>query len=99
MKKMYFTCIAAILAFSVPAFSRDVSVKGHYRSNGTYVEPYTRTAPDSSTYNNYSTKGNTNPYTGKEGTVDPYKPKSYDQGYNYGSGNRNSNETSDSPSY
>jgi hypothetical protein len=47
------------------------SVKGYYRKDGTYVAPHHRTSPDSSTSNNWSTKGNMNPYTGKEGTVDP----------------------------
>lgn len=56
----------------------DVSVSGYYRSNGTYVEPSHRSAPDSSRLNNWSTRGNTNPYTGQEGT------KNYpDSGYRY----------------
>jgi hypothetical protein len=49
------------------------SVKGYYRKDGTYVAPHQRTNPDSSTSNNWSTKGNVNPYTGKEGTVDPQR--------------------------
>lgn len=48
--------------------SGSVSVRGYYRKDGTYVRPHQRSAPDSSTSNNWSTKGNTNPYTGKEGT-------------------------------
>lgn len=47
-------------------------VEGHFRSNGTYVAPYYRSSPDSSLDNNYSTKGNINPYTGKKGTRNPY---------------------------
>jgi hypothetical protein len=35
-----------------------------------------RTNPDKSKNNNWSTKGNTNPYTGKKGTKDPYKSPS-----------------------
>ena len=27
-------------------------VRGHYRSNGTYVDPYYRTNPDGNPYNN-----------------------------------------------
>ena len=50
----------------------DQWVRGHYRSNGTYVQGYYRSSPDSSRYNNYSTKGNTNPYTRKRGYKDPY---------------------------
>lgn len=44
------------------------SVHGHFRSNGTYVSPYIRTSRDSSFGNNYSSKGNLNPYTGKMGS-------------------------------
>ena len=44
------------------------SVKGHYRKNGTYVSPHHRSKADGTTSNNWSTKGNTNPYTGKAGT-------------------------------
>jgi len=45
-----------------------VSVDGYFRKDGTYVTPYVRTAPDNTTSNNFSTKGNINPYTGEEGT-------------------------------
>ncbi len=31
----------------------DTYVNGYIRSNGTYVDPYYRSAPDSSIYNNY----------------------------------------------
>jgi hypothetical protein len=48
-----------------------VHVNGYYRSNGTYVEPYTRSSPNSNPYDNYSYPGNTNPYTGKTATGDP----------------------------
>lgn len=46
----------------------DQNVNGYYRANGTYVQPYTRSSSDSSYNNNYSTQGNTNPYTGQQGT-------------------------------
>lgn len=60
------------VAISVSAFAKDTYVKGYVKKDGTYVQPHYRTSPDSNPYNNYSTKGNTNPYTGKEGTKDPY---------------------------
>lgn len=47
--------------------SRDVSVDGYYRRNGTYVAPYIRTAPNQTRDDNYSTRGNINPYTLQEG--------------------------------
>jgi len=46
----------------------DHNVSGYTRSNGTYVKPSHSTNPDATRNNNYSTKGNVNPYTGKDGT-------------------------------
>ena len=59
----------------------DQSVSGYYNANGTYVNPYIRTSPNETKADNYSTVGNTNPYTGKAGIVNPYKVKnpSYNQ--------------------
>lgn len=67
--------ILASLIFFTAIFvnAYDTHVNGYYKSNGTYVQPHYRTNQDSSRHNNYSTIGNTNPYTGKSGTVDPYK--------------------------
>jgi hypothetical protein len=45
-----------------------VSVRGYVRKDGTYVAPHYRSAPDGNFDNNWSTKGNINPYTGEEGT-------------------------------
>jgi len=61
-----------VTLFSLSAFSKgsNVHVNGYFRSNGTYVQPHYRTAPDHNFYNNWSTKGNVNPYTGKVGTKD-----------------------------
>lgn len=50
-----------------------VHVQSHVTKNGAYVPAHVRTAPDHSKYNNWSTKGNANPYTGKSGTKDPNK--------------------------
>jgi len=44
------------------------SVGGYTKRDGTYVAPHQRSMPDSSLNNNWSTKGNTNPYTGMSGT-------------------------------
>ncbi|WP_413944367.1 hypothetical protein [Bdellovibrio sp. HCB-162] len=51
--------------------SGTVRVRGYYRKNGTYVAPHYRTRANSTKYDNWSTKGNVNPYTGKVGTVEP----------------------------
>jgi hypothetical protein len=65
------TAIGTVLALG-PALA-DTSVKGYYKKDGTYVQPHKRSDPNSSKTDNWSTKGNTNPYTGKEGTKDPDK--------------------------
>ena len=59
-----------ISLFSISSFA-DVSVRGHYRKDGTYVQPHYRSNPNNTTNDNWSTKGNRNPYTGKEGTRNP----------------------------
>jgi len=49
-----------------------VHVRGYTRKDGTYVPPHDRTAPNGTKLDNWSTKGNINPETGKPGTIDPY---------------------------
>lgn len=46
----------------------DVYVNGYYRRDGTYVQPHYRTALNRTRNDNYSTRGNVNPYTGERGT-------------------------------
>ena len=48
-----------------------VRVKGYTKSDGTYVPPHYRTTPNSTNRDNFSTRGNTNPYTGKTGWIPP----------------------------
>jgi hypothetical protein len=42
-------------------------VNGYERGNGTYVPPHYQTNPNGSTYDNYETRGNYDPYTGTTG--------------------------------
>lgn len=49
----------------------DVHVDGYQKKDGTYVQPSERSDPNSTEKDNWSTKGNENPYTGKEGTKTP----------------------------
>jgi len=49
----------------------ETHVKGYYRKNGTYVAPHYRSKANRSQKDNWSTKGNVNPHTGKEGTKEP----------------------------
>lgn len=66
------TCLA--LGCVAGAASAQDYVNGHYRSDGTYVNGHYRSSSNGTKLDNYSTQGNVNPYTGRAGTVDPYKP-------------------------
>jgi hypothetical protein len=73
----------------------DEYVSGYYRNNGTYVEPHYRSSSNNTTLDNYSTRGNTNPYTGEKGYRDPYPTYNSNQGNqqnSYGNLRRNLNE-------
>jgi hypothetical protein len=72
----------AALAIATPALAGDY-VNGYTRKDGTYVAPHFRSSPDSNRYNNYSSQGMVNPYTGRSGTVNPYNPPSYNHGNTY----------------
>lgn len=75
------TILAALLALASIGAMADQTVRGYTRSDGTYVQPHVRSSPNNTTHDNYSTKGNTNPYTGKEGSVDPYRPAAQNNTY------------------
>jgi hypothetical protein len=68
---LFFIIFTSFLNYSYAQHksSSDVSVSGYYKKNGTYVEPHYRTAPNNTKSDNFSTFGNVNPYTGKEGTI------------------------------
>lgn len=51
------------------------SVRSYVKRNGTYVPRSHATNPNKSKYDNWSTRGNVNPYTGKRGTKDPISGK------------------------
>ena len=66
MKKVLLSTLA-IITFSICGFTQ-TQVKGYYKSNGTYVAPHTRSSPNSTYKDNYSTEGNVNPYNGNRGS-------------------------------
>jgi len=66
-------CAIAVAALAFSAHASDTYVKGYVKADGTYVPGHYKTEPNATKLDNYSTKGNVNPYTGKAGTVDPYK--------------------------
>jgi hypothetical protein len=74
--------IAAVLAALVmfvgaPLHAQGkVRVKAHVTKKGAYIAPHVRTAPNKKRTDNWPSKPNVNPYTGKKGTVDPYRMKS-----------------------
>ena len=66
--------LGAALVLSSSAFAaKSTGVKGYTKNDGTYVAPHHKTAPNKTQRDNYGSKGNTNPYTGKEGTVESKK--------------------------
>lgn len=57
MKKLVLSFLLVVFSFSflLPAEAY-VSVKGYYRSNGTYVQPHVRSNPNGLKYDNYGYK-------------------------------------------
>ena len=94
MKKLFFTLTLAFISQFTFGQST-VYVGGHYKSNGTYVQPYYRTSPNNTVYDNWSTYPNVNPYTGQTGT------KNYNNSYNNNSSydSKNYNNTYYNNSY
>ena len=67
-------------------------VRGYFRSDGTYVQSYYRTDPNETVTDNYSYKGNYNPYTGKIGT-NYYRHSPSSEYYNSYSVSQSSSDT------
>jgi hypothetical protein len=80
---MKLTLIATALFFTFASGSTlaDTWVNGYYKQNGTYVQGHYRSDANSTRYDNWSTRGNVNPYTGEVGTQDPNV--CYSNGYRY----------------
>ena len=73
------TLIIALTIMTTGLFAQSqVYVNGYIKSNGTYVAPHYRTAPDSNPYNNYSYPGNYNP---NKGTITQGSQSSYLNNY------------------
>ncbi|MGE0268601.1 MAG: hypothetical protein AB7S78_09135 [Candidatus Omnitrophota bacterium] len=80
------------MIFTSAAYAQ-VKVKGYYRKDGTYVQPHYRSSPNKTVRDNYSYKGNINPYTGKVGT-NYYKNNPTSEYYS-GSSGTNESEVKD----
>ncbi len=75
MKKIIIAILfISMLSFVSVAEARTVRVRGYYKpSTGRYIAPHYKTTPNRTKFDNFSTKGNYNPYSGKKGTVNHYK--------------------------
>jgi hypothetical protein len=85
--------LITVVFLIIPALSfADTSVSGYVRRDGTYVQPHSRSNANSIRFDNYSSQGNTNPYTGQSGhnrseitSPSIYSQPSYQQPrHNYG---------------
>ncbi len=78
VKKIVLSFIALLLVFSFSLATASNAeaiqkVKGYTTKKGTYVAPHYKQSPNKSKFDNFSTKGNINPFTGKKGSVNPFK--------------------------
>ncbi len=71
------TAVLGLLFMAGAALAQDVHVRGYFKKDGTYVAPHYRSAPNTTTQDNWSTKGNVNPYTGQPGTRNPQPASPY----------------------
>ena len=63
--------LVGLLAAMLPAYAADHAVRGYVKKDGTYVAPSRATNPNRTQRDNYSSKPNVNPHTGKQGTRTP----------------------------
>ena len=68
MKKIIAIIFAAALFAASTGDAFAEYVRGYTKKNGTYVSGYQRSDSNSTVTDNYSFKGNTNPYTGQTGS-------------------------------
>ncbi len=73
MRKLFLSLIIifTLLSNALSSYSA-TRVKGYTKKNGTHVAPHQRSDKNSTKSDNWSTKGNVNPYTGKKGTKKAY---------------------------
>lgn len=68
-----FMVIAVVLGLAGQSLAWETETNCYQRQMGGYVQTYHQKSSDHNPFNNYSTKGNSNPYTNQEGSVDPFK--------------------------
>lgn len=80
MKAAIMLVTASLLVPTSALAQSSHSVRGYVKRDGTYVAPAHRTNPNTTRNDNWTTRPNVNPYTGKAGTKAPdysYKAPSY----------------------
>lgn len=74
MMKIFAFVVALALFLNISLVdAKSFKVKGYTKKNGTYVQPYYKSSPNRTKIDNFSTKGNYNPYTGKTGRINIWK--------------------------
>ena len=66
MRLVWILCVVLALNVATAAGAAEY-VRGYTKKNGTRVEGHYRSGPNKTKADNYSTEGNTNPYTGQQG--------------------------------
>lgn len=71
MKKIAVLSVLGFLLLGLFGFTNNsealTRVKGYTKKSGTYVMPHYKSTSNKVKYDNYSSKGNYNPFTGKKG--------------------------------
>src|SRR2546426_2161999 len=81
MKKLIIA-LALVIGMATATFAQQYGyVRPYVRKDGTFVSGHYRTYPDGNFYNNWSTSGNINPFTGNPGyrTMPYYQTTPYYQ--------------------
>jgi hypothetical protein len=77
--RLLFLIVLVLTALTIfPSYSESNSetcVKAHVKKSGKPVSAHKRKSPNKAKLDNYGTKGNVNPYTGKVGKDDHYSGK------------------------
>ena len=73
MKKLtVFLTVAFLLMFFSQSWG-ERRTRGYLKKDGAYVQPHSSTSPNKTRSDNWTTRENVNPYTGKRGYRNPYK--------------------------
>lgn len=97
MKKLFILLTLLLFVIGGTAcFAGNTYVKGYVKRDGTFVAPHFRSSANNTKLDNYSTQGNSNPFTGSKGYESAYPSNDISSGDDYYGGN-NSNFQDNSP--